>query len=339
MTRVGSGWRVGHALALAIGGLGASACGSGTDVEVGAPSTSVVSLSPTVPSSTVATAPVDCDRRVDQVALLERSYRSLDGANPSQLTLDVFGPVPPAGCPPVPIVVDVHGGDFASGDRREHLDAKVSMLNGAGYALVSIDHRLADGAGSGTGEVAYPAQAADVAAAVAWAVENADRFSGDPGRIAIVGSTAGAFLAAQLVAEPAHLDGAGADPGVLRCAALIDPEPLDVVAEIDAGTDTGERYADLFGESAAEASPQRGAADGTILADLLVLTRGRTERSEPAVRFAAAAQLAGVDVAVVDATAAGDDLEAVLGAADDRIVTPAVLEFLDRCLGPAAPNG
>lgn len=338
MTRVGSRWRVPVACALTTGGLGATGCGSGTDVEVGAPPTSVVSLSPTVPPpTTVAAAPVDCERRVDQVAILERSYRAVDGVDRSLLTLDVFGPVPPTGCPPVPIVIDIHGGDFASGDKRDHLDAKVTLLNGAGYALVSVNHRLA--VAPGPGDAAYPAQAGDVAAAVAWVVANAERFSGDPGRIAVVGSTAGALLAAQQVTEPSHLDGAGVDPGVLRCAALIDPEPLDVVAEIDAGTDSGERYAAMFGESAAEASPQRGAADGTIVADLLVLTRGPEERSAPAVRFAAAAQLAGVDVTVVDAAAAGDDLEAVLGAGDDRVVTPAVLEFLDRCFESAASNG
>jgi acetyl esterase/lipase len=334
LTRVGSRWRAFAAVTLGLGlGLAASACGPDDGIEVSASPTSVGSHAPTVPSTSVSpSAPVDCARRVDQVALLERSYRRLDGVDPSLLTLDVFGPLPPAGCPAVPVVIDVHGGDFGSGDKSDHLDAKVAVLNGAGYAVVSINHRLVGDAGSGPGGGGYPAQAKDVAAAVAWVMANVERFSGDPARIAMIGSTAGAFLAAQQVTEPSHLAAAGVDPATIRCAALLDPEPLDVVAEIEAATVAGDRYADMFGEAASAASPQRGAADGTVVADILVLTRGADDRSGPAVRFAAAAQLAGVDVSVVDAAAAGDDIEAALGAAGDRIVTPAVLDFLDRCL-------
>lgn len=334
--RVGSGRRAFGVLALGVGVVGASACGTTTEVDVAAPGTSVASLTPTRPpvGSAPSTTVVDCDD-VDQLALVERQYRQLPGVSPALLSLDVYGPLPPEGCPPVPIVVDIHGGDFARGDKSDHLHQKVGVFNAAGYALVSINHRLLGDDRSGPGGGAYPAPTDDVAAAIRWVVDNASNFSGDAGRIALVGSGSGAFLAAQQITEPAHLAAAGVVPTAVRCAALIDPAPLDVPAQIDAGGRQADRYRELFGDDPdvwRDASPQQAAQDGAVSADVLIVTRGPEQRTANATWFAGTLEAAGAEVAQLDADPLSDDLEARIGRTDDTTLTPVLLGFLDRCL-------
>lgn len=312
------------------------ACGTHTDVDVAAPTTSVASLSPTAPPTTSPpSTTLDCDDSTDQVALLERTYRELPGVDPELVSLDVYGPLPPPGCPPVPVVVDVHGGNFRRGDKADHLGAKVDVLNGAGYAVVAINYRLVDDERSGEGAGVYPAQADDIAAAVRWVVDHADAFGADPERIAIMGTAAGAFLAAQQATDPVHLQSAGVAPQTVQCVALLDPEPLDVPSQIDADTDRARLYRMMFGDDPdvwAAASPQRGAEDGSVTADVLIVTRGSQERTAHSRWFAGTLEAAGVGVDVVHAGGLATDLESRIGAADDTVVTPALLGFLGRCL-------
>jgi arylformamidase len=280
------------------------------------------------------TARPDCDD-VDQLALLARTYRELPGVDPALLSLDVYGPLPPAECAPVPVVVYVHGGDFTDGDKSDGLDARVRALNAAGYAVVNVNHRLPDGR-QGAGRVRFPDQADDVAAAVAWTIEQAPRFVADPARLALVGQTAGAFLAAQLATDPAHLRRAGADPAVVRCVAMIDPEPLDVVAAIDGGAEVGERYRVLFGDDAQtwrRASPTLMASEHELTAEFLVVTPDDMARAAPATRFVEVVRDRGaaVDHVVIPGSPVPEGAMSI-GRPGDRALTPAVIEFLDRCL-------
>lgn len=118
------------------------------------------------------------------------------GADPRH-RLDVFAPRAAGGARPV--LMFVHGGGFIAGDKRR--DGSFYYQNiglwaaRSGLVGVNVTYRLAP-------QHPWPAGAEDVAAAVAWVRANAARFGGDPGRIVLMGHSAGASHVATYVAKP-----------------------------------------------------------------------------------------------------------------------------------------
>jgi acetyl esterase/lipase len=89
-------------------------------------------------------------------------------------------------------VVIIHGGGWTVGDKRGDLPtAAIPGFLDLGYVVASVNHRLAD-------EAVFPAQLLDVKAAIRYLGANAADLGADPGRIAVVGESAGAHLAALL---------------------------------------------------------------------------------------------------------------------------------------------
>ena len=95
----------------------------------------------------------------------------------------------PAGPGPHPTVVFVHGGALIMGGREWIDPMQREAYVSDGFAVVSIDYRLAPETKLGT-------IVSDLDDAVAWIRGGAGRrFSLDPGRVAIVGHSAGGYLA------------------------------------------------------------------------------------------------------------------------------------------------
>ena len=104
--------------------------------------------------------------------------------------LDLY--LPDAARSPLPLVVFIHGGAWMAGDKRNEVAASViPVLLDAGYAVASINYRL-------SGEAIFPAQLLDVKAAIRWLRANVATYGIDPERIAALGESAGAHLAALL---------------------------------------------------------------------------------------------------------------------------------------------
>lgn len=107
-----------------------------------------------------------------------------------ELALDAY--LPPDGGTDRPAFIWVHGGKWIEGDKTGNEDVEISaILAEQGFAAFSINYRLASPEGG-----AYPQAVDDVAAAVEFIRENADRFGVDPNRIALAGESSGAHLAA-----------------------------------------------------------------------------------------------------------------------------------------------
>jgi acetyl esterase/lipase len=108
------------------------------------------------------------------------------GVSPTQ-QLDIY--LPDSGEGPFPVVIHIHGGGFAIGDKRDmHLDQYLPGLE-RGYALVSINYRM-------SGEAIFPAAVEDVQASIRWMRAHGKEYQLDPGRIAACGASAGGNLAA-----------------------------------------------------------------------------------------------------------------------------------------------
>jgi triacylglycerol lipase len=112
--------------------------------------------------------------------------------------LDVFAEAGAGG--KRPIFVFVHGGGFVMGDKRAtpdspYLDNVALWAARHGLVGINITYRLAP-------EFKFPSGAEDLAAAVAWAREHAAEFGGDPDRIFVMGTSAGAVHVADFIAQP-----------------------------------------------------------------------------------------------------------------------------------------
>ena len=109
----------------------------------------------------------------------------------------------------VPALVAVHGGGWQQGTRSafQHLGPYLAKQ---GYALFAIGYRFAK-----KGHKAFPGAVLDVIAAVQFVRGSAAAFGIDPGRIALIGASAGAHLAALAALggrSPIFADGYPDDP-------------------------------------------------------------------------------------------------------------------------------
>ena len=87
-----------------------------------------------------------------------------------------------------PVVVWIHGGALISGNRKSVPQNLLDLCRNEGYALVSIDYRLAP-------EVKLPEIVADVEDAFRWLRGDvAKDFQLDPARFVVTGSSAGGYL-------------------------------------------------------------------------------------------------------------------------------------------------
>jgi acetyl esterase/lipase len=108
------------------------------------------------------------------------TYAIVDG---HELRLDLYKPV---GADNPPLVVWVHGGGWRAGSRK---GVNGLELVDRGYAIASVSYRL-------TPVAAFPAQVHDIKGAIRYLRANANQLGIDASRIAVMGVSAGAHLAA-----------------------------------------------------------------------------------------------------------------------------------------------
>lgn len=103
------------------------------------------------------------------------------GTSPNQ-RLDIY--LPAEGDGPFPTVIFVHGGAFILGDKRDTQFYQAIDGVNRGYAVVSVEYRLAF-------EAKYPAAIFDVKAAIRFLRANAPLYRLDGDRFALSGDSAG----------------------------------------------------------------------------------------------------------------------------------------------------
>ena len=123
--------------------------------------------------------------------------------------LDVYAPKREDA--PAPVAVFFYGGSWDSG-RRQDYGWVGRALAAQGFLTIVPDYRLYPA-------VRYPSFVEDGALAVRWAVDHAVALGGDPGRIVLIGHSAGAYNAAMLALDDRYLQAAGVDPKAVRAFA------------------------------------------------------------------------------------------------------------------------
>ncbi|MDB5479595.1 MAG: esterase/lipase [Caulobacteraceae bacterium] len=122
-----------------------------------------------------------------------------------------------------PVVVFLYGGSWQSGNKGLYRFVGRSLAS-RGFITVIPDYRVYP-------EVRYPTFLRDNALAVAFVQRHAADWGGDPGRLFLIGHSAGAYNAAMLALDPRWLGEVGLDPrrdlaGVVGLAGPYDFLPL-----------------------------------------------------------------------------------------------------------------
>ncbi|MEU9267128.1 alpha/beta hydrolase [Streptomyces sp. NPDC048251] len=149
--------------------------------------------------------------------------------------LDVHTPGTPADGGS-PVLLYVHGGGFVAGDKSDPQLPYYDHLGGwavrNGMVGVNITYRPAP-------EHQWPVAAVDIANAVAWSREHIADHGGDPGRIVLMGHSAGAAHVASYLAGHAGTTADGL-AGAVMLSGIYDPVTADHNASLHAyyGEDT-----------------------------------------------------------------------------------------------------
>jgi acetyl esterase/lipase len=138
---------------------------------------------------------------------------------PSERRLDVYRPERGSGHP---VIFYVYGGSWTSGNKELYAPAAERLVP-AGFVLVVPDYTLHPAAG-------YPQQTAEIGAALAWSLEHAAEFGGDPRRLVVVVQSAGAQVGGLALLEPrwlaAHGHGVAEVRGFLSISGALDVEAV-----------------------------------------------------------------------------------------------------------------
>ena len=125
-----------------------------------------------------------------------------------RLRLDVYRPTgaPEAGARR-PAVLQIHGGAWVIGDKREQGIPLLRYLAARGWVGFNVNYRLSPGA-------TFPDHLVDVKAALAWIRAHADEYGLDPDFVVVTGGSAGGHLTAlmALTANDAAISRASSTP-------------------------------------------------------------------------------------------------------------------------------
>jgi alpha-L-fucosidase 2 len=117
-------------------------------------------------------------------AALDRKDVEFGRPGGKALLLDLHVPDGPG---PFPAAILVHGGGFDEGSRITNVRPLFQPLADAGYAWFSIDYRMAP-------DFRFPQANEDMDTAIRWVKANAKTYHVDPGKVVLIGESAGGFL-------------------------------------------------------------------------------------------------------------------------------------------------
>ena len=128
-------------------------------------------------------------------------------ANPAHL-LDLYLPKKSSD-KPRPLIVFIHGGGWQEGDKTQIIGLLFALIQDGAFVGASINYRL-------SGEAKWPAQIYDCKGALRWLRAHAKEYNFDPGKVGIMGISAGGHLVSLLGTSGgvAELEGTvGGNPG------------------------------------------------------------------------------------------------------------------------------
>lgn len=158
----------------------------------------------TLGAALTACNPVGTLNRTTSLSGLTVTHNLHYGPDPRNV-LDIYAP---QGVANKAVVLFIHGGSWENGSKDEYVFVGESLAR-AGYVTAVMSYRLAP-------QHPYPDYVIDAASALKWLQDNAAQYGGNGQRLYVVGHSAGAFNAVDVVDDGSFLSDAGVQPGTVR---------------------------------------------------------------------------------------------------------------------------
>lgn len=258
-------------------------------------------------------------------------YKTIAGVDSNLLSLDLYH-FSQLGADR-PIVVYVHGGAWAVGDKANQLDHKLALFQKENYLFISVNYRLSpENSDFGPNRIKFPDHNEDVADAVKWIWENVAQYGGDRDKMVLMGHSAGAHLVSLTGTSQAFLPERGLNLSSIKGIISLDTRAYDV-AEV--ASEGNQIYINAFGTNEADwaaASPIKQIIPEVVYPSFFIAKRGNLGRRASADRFAARLESVGTSVTLVDGSAyTHQEINTAVGDASDEVITPTLLTFLETC--------
>lgn len=158
------------------------------------------------------------------VAVEAKLTKDLPYANPAheRQVLDVYAP---PGAKHLPVVFWIHGGGWQTGDKTS-VQLKPQAFVDRGFVFVSTNYRLLP-------NVEMETIFRDIAKSLHWVHDHVAEYGGDPGRVLVMGHSAGAQLAALICTDDRYLKAEGLSLRMIKGCVPVDGDTYDVPAMIE----------------------------------------------------------------------------------------------------------
>ncbi|MDR7312051.1 acetyl esterase [Nocardioides luteus] len=202
---------------------------------------------------------------------------------------------------PAPVVINFHGGGWCLGTPEQSAWVSSHVAARTGSIVVAPTYRLAP-------EHPFPAAVEDAWAAVEWVAKHAADLGGDPGRISVMGDSAGGNLATVVALMARDAGGPAIESQVLIYPAveMYEKFPSEaanangpVLTSTQMSTFSHLYMGSSYGDESWQASPLR-ATSHADLPPTLIITALHDPIRDHGTRYAEALRAAGTEVTLVD---------------------------------------
>ncbi|QGJ70417.1 Acetyl esterase/lipase [Planctomycetales bacterium 10988] len=246
-------------------------------------------------------------------------------------TLDIYTPSEAKNGESRPVMVFVHGGGWAIGDKKSagSRSAKMHHFVNEGYVFVSVNYRLSP-------KVKHPEHVKDIAAALAYVHDHIAEYGGDPEELWLMGHSAGAHLVALVSTDEQHLKAYDKPLSILKGTIPLDTLALDITyVQRQEYTRPSQKkmFTQAFGEPEEwkTASPAYFVEEGKGIPPFLIFSTGsRTDVAEVSQAFVEKLKTIGVSGKFIRASdKTHGSLNKEIGMPGDA-PTEAIMQFIEK---------
>jgi acetyl esterase/lipase len=227
-----------------------------------------------------------------------------------------------------PVLIFVHGGSWKDYDKNLFAPVAQKLLP-EGMVVVIPDYTLYPDAN-------YEQMAREMAAAIAWTLENAARYGGDPDRVIVAGHSAGAHLSGLAVLDARYLEELGHSSEEI-CGWIGLSGVYDIQAEYDYWLDKGTTPKVILEVMGGQQNFRQASPLSYVRADLppLLIIHGDEDETVPvsiSTAFHAALQAAGAPSRLIVYPGAGHSDYLFAGLSEERApIVDDIVQFVQSC--------
>ncbi len=271
-------------------------------------------------------------KKLSTPAVTTIEYKQIDKITPNLLSLDIY--YNSLTEQKKPVVLYVHGGGWAKGDKAKNIDNKINLFQSLNYVFVSINYRLSPFPYEleNPDRIMFPTHNRDLADAIKWTVENISSYGGDTTKIALLGHSAGAQMVALMSTNSGFLIDVGLNLSNIKGVAVIDTEGYNVKSKVEKGN---RLYINAFGTDSNQnilASPIYNIKKNIAYPKFFIVKRGDADRIKIADDFINKLKQNNVSVWQVDGSVYNhNEINQAIGQAGEEIITNELKLFFNEC--------